>query len=199
MLRRCIQVTGANPIDCQIEADLAVVAVVQSEEYTRIWRATIQAIKTEGVNIPTYCNSNAQHAIRYFRLDLSPRLGVAFTHAYPHVHTAVTEAPRFSLNGWASPNVVIDFFEHVYLECYHRNHWLAWAERRYGADTGTVPAHTTLPPSTRSRQSHVLLQILNTGILEGLRAEVNELKRQLRREKDNAYPLRADEAKCAVC
>ena len=36
------------------------------------------------------------------------------------------------------------------------------------------------------------------GILEGLQADITELKRQLRREKDDAYRLRVDMAKCAL-
>lgn len=197
MLRRCIQATGASLRDCQVEADLAVVAVVQWEDYTRIWRACIQAIKTEGVDIPTYYNSNARHTARYFRLDLTPRLGVAFTHPYPHIHTELTEAPRYSLNGWTSANVVIDFFEHVYIECYHRECWLDWAQRvwrrHWGRTHGHAPAAIDPFP--------IIVQAFadsHYGALEGLQAEIDELKRQLRREKDDAYPLRADAAKCAL-
>jgi hypothetical protein len=101
---------------------------------------------------------------------------------------------RYSLNGWESHNAIVDFFEHVYLQCYHP-WWLSWAESlwsRHWQQTGkpvTANPFQTIVDAFRESQFPVL---------EQYGQDLQVLKDVLRRKKDDSYPLRVDGARCTL-
>ncbi len=126
MLLRCsTAIAGGDVLPFLIEDDLAVVAFIEFEK-TTLRAASIQAIKTEGMDISTFLVDDADIVVHYFRFDAGQEAGPVFTHPYPHVHYSQAAGPRYSLNGWQSDNAIIEFFEHIYLTCYHET-WLDWA------------------------------------------------------------------------
>lgn len=195
MLVRCINNTTGDPRDCLIVDDLAVLGHVSWREDRVLHNACIQVIKTEGVDIETFYRRPAQDRFRYFRLDVdSARTGVIFTHPHPHLHVQPNGGSRFALAGWQSSNVVVDFFEHVFLECFHAQ-WMTWAEdiwNRHWAATrgaGTPNPLRIIVDAFRDSQFHVLENYAN---------EINELKTELRNAKNEAYGLRVDESRVAL-
>jgi len=188
MLVRCVKnATGGDERPFAVEDDLAVVAIIEWERKTVLKSASIQAIKADGGDIASALTDGANVAMRYFRLDAGQEAGAMFTHPYPHIHYCETEGPRYSLNGWQSDNAVIDFFEHVYLQCYHET-WLDWAKMvwiRYCS-------------KTRRRDAEVRFNTLVTAfydsqftVIEQLSDDIAALKDALRDAKAG-YPLRVD-------
>lgn len=195
MFVRCVNSTTGDPRDYLIADDLAVLGHVSWRRKHELYNACIQVIKTEGVDIETFYRRAAQDRIRYFRLDVdSAHTGMIFTHPHPHIHVQPNGGSRFTLGGWQSTNVVVDFFEHVFLECYH-DQWLAWAEgiwNRHWAATrshGTFNPFRTIVEAFRDSQFHLLENFAN---------EIDELKTELRNVKNEAYRLRVDDSRASL-
>ncbi len=192
MLARCANAGSGGLRACLIEDDLAVFAFIRWRDRNRLASASIQAIKTLGVDIDAYVAGGAQE-VQYFRLDIDRRTGLIFTHPYPHIHHS-GGGVRYSLNGWRSSNVVIDFFEHIYIQCYH-GVWLTWAAavwNQHWSQFGDPAVPNPFPTIVAAfRESQY-------AVLEQYDAEVRLLKRLLRDSKDNAYRLRVDEARCEL-
>jgi hypothetical protein len=88
----------------------------------------------------------------------------------------------------------MDFFEHVYLECYHRE-WLTWAETVWASHWARTRGPGVLNPFQRIVDA---FHDSDHAQLQRLEREITELKDELRREKDEAYYLRADAARCSL-
>jgi hypothetical protein len=185
---------GGQVSRCQIESDLAVLAFIGWRDNDVLSWASVQAIKTIGVDVPTYFAGAGNHQVQYFRLDVERRTGIMFTHPFPHAHYVPRGEIRYSLNGWQSSNVIVDFFEHIYLQCYHQV-WLAWAEdawnRHWSASSGAgaVNPFQTIVDAFRESQD---------AVLEEHQRDLEAIKNVLRRKKDDSYRLRVDSARCAL-
>ena len=195
MLVRCVNnAAGGNVRGCQVEDDLAVFAFVRWRDKDILSSANIQAIKTLGVDIPTYFAGSGAHPIQYFRLDVGRRTGLIFNHPSPHVHCVPRGEVRYSRNGWESPNVVIDFFEHVYLQCYHPL-WLSWAEEhwnRHWAQFGNHGVRNPFPIIVAAfRESQY-------PVVEQHESHLRVLKNVLRHRKDAAFRLRVEQSRCSL-
>lgn len=195
MLQRCVNSAGAGDVRCcQVEADLAVIAFVQWENGTTLASANIQAIKTVGVDIQTYFASTANHQFQYFRLDVERRTGLIFTHPFPHVHYVPRGEIRYSLNGWDSDNVVIDFLEHIYLQCYHP-WWLSWATKLWNHHWTSTGNQGNINPFVRIVDA---FKDSRYEVLDQYQEELRALKAVLRRKKDDSYRLRIDSGRRAL-
>jgi hypothetical protein len=185
---------GGDPRRCQVEADLAVVASIQWRDGNVLSTASIQAIKTLGVDIPTYYAGPGTHEVQYFRFDVERRTGVMFTHPFPHVHCVPRGEVRYSLNGWRSRNAIIDFFEHIYINCYHPA-WLAWAEslwNQHWIQSGNAARPNPFPTIVAAfRESQY-------PVLEQHQQHIQVIKEVIRRKKDDSYRLRVDASRCAL-
>lgn len=187
MLLRCVaNATGGDEQAFVVEDDLAVLAIVEWERKTVLKTASIQVVKAEGMDITEFLAYGDGTSARYFRLDAGAEAGLMFTHPFPHVHYSEGNAPRYSLNGWQSENIIIDFFEHVYLHCYY-DLWLDWARdvwmRRYGAQRrGAETRFSEIVTAFRDSQYAVLGQLTK---------DITALKGALRDAKAH-YPLRID-------
>jgi len=195
MLTRCVNhAAGGNVRLCQVEDDLAVLAFIRWRDKNILSSASIQIVKTLGIDIQDYFAGAGNDQIQYFRLDVERRTGLIFTHPFPHVHYVPRGEVRYSLNGWESPNVVIDFFEHVYLQCYHPT-WLAWAEEwwdRYWAQFVNPGVQNPFPIIVEAfRESQY-------GVLEQHERDIQALKSILREKKDEAFRLRIEGARCSL-
>jgi hypothetical protein len=195
MLMRCAtNAAGGDVQRCLIEDDLAVCAFVKWRDNDTLSSASIQAVKTIGIDVRTYLAGPGDHQAQYFRLDVERRTGLIFTHPFPHAHYVPHGEVRYSLNGWESRNVVIDFFEHIYLQCYHPL-WLAWAENLWNRHWSLAaragfpnPFHTIVDAFRESQYQ----------VLEQHQQDVEALKSVLRRKKDDVYRLRVDGARCSL-
>jgi len=195
MLVRCVNnAAGGNVRACQIEDDLAAFAFIRWRDGNILSSASIQAIKTMGIDIETYFAGAGNHQVQYFRFDVERRMGLIFTHPFPHVHYVPRGEVRYSLNGWESRNVVIDFFEHIYLQCYHPS-WLAWAENlwnQYWGQFGNPGDPNPFPMIVDAfRESQY-------PVLEQHELNLQALKNVLRHKKDEGYRLRVDGARCSL-
>jgi len=195
MLVRCVSnAAGGNVRQCQVEDDLAVFAFIQWRDNNVLSSASVQAIKTNGIDIPTYYAAAGNHQIQYFRFDVERRTGLIFTHPFPHVHYVPRGEVRYSLNGWESRNVVIDFFEHIYLQCYHPL-WLAWAENlwsQYWGQFGNPGDPNPFP---------IIVDAFRDSqypVLEQHEVNLQALKNVLRHKKDEGYRLRVDGGRCSL-
>jgi hypothetical protein len=185
MLNRVLHdVCGGDVSLISIEDDLAVVADVRWRNANDLATTHIQAVKTNGVNIATFLAGAGNQNSRYFRFDCDARVGMLFTHPYPHIHFVPGEnETRYSLNGWRSQNPVMDFFEHIYLECYYQQ-WLEWARGVWAPHWAAV-GYGQPNPFQAFRDSQY-------AALEQYEAQINALKGVLRQKKDQAYRLRSD-------
>jgi len=195
MLVRCLaNAAGGDVRRCQVEDDLAVFASIRWQDTNVLSSASIQAIKTIGVNIATYFAGTGNHQVQYFRFDVERRAGLIFTHPFPHIHYVPRGEVRYSINGWQSRNAVIDFFEHIYIQCYHPR-WLAWAEsvwNQHWTNLGHAALHNpfqTIVDAYRESQHQVL---------EQHEQYLQALKTVLRRRKDDSYRLRVEGSRCAM-
>lgn len=189
MLNRVVNnACGGDPSRICVEDDLAVVADVRWRNANDLAIAHIQAVKTNGVDIATFLGGAGNQRHRYFRFDCDARVGLIFTHPYPHVHFVPGDnETRYSLNGWRTQNTVIDFFEHVYIECYYPQ-WLAWAR-----DVWT--SHWAAVGQGRPDPFQTIIEAFrdsNYAALEQYQEQINALKAALRQRKDQAYRLRSD-------
>jgi len=195
MLVRCVNnAAGGNVRAFQIEEDLAVFAFLRWRNGNILTAVSIQAIKTLGIDIATYFAGAGNYPVQYFRFDVERRTGLIFTHPFPHVHYVPRGEARYSLNGWESQNVVIDFFEHIYLQCYHPL-WLVWAEdlwNQYWAQFGNPADSNPFPIIVDAfRESQY-------PVLEQHDIHLRALKNLLRHKKDDCYRLRVDAARCSL-
>lgn len=196
MLVRCVNnAAGGDVRRCQIEDDLAVFAFISWRENDILYPASVQAIKTIGVDVPTYFAGAGNHQVQYFRLDVERRTGLMFTHPFPHAHYVPRGEVRYSLNGWQSRNILVDFFEHIYLQCYH-NSWLAWAENVWNRHWSVAAGNAALPNPFQTivdafRESQY-------QVLEQYQRDLEAIKNVLRRKKDDGYRLRVDGARCSL-
>jgi hypothetical protein len=195
MLVRCVNnAVGGNVRGCQVEDDLAVFAFIRWRDNGILSSASIQAVKTIGIDVPTFFAGSGNHPVQYFRLDVERRTGLIFTHPFPHVHYVPRGEVRYSLNGWESTNVVIDFFEHVYLQCYH-SLWLSWAEKlwnRHWAQFGNPGDPNPFPTIVAAfRESQY-------PVIEQHERQLQALKNVLRHRKDEAFRLRVEESRCSL-
>ena len=196
MLVRCVNnAVGGDVRRCQIEDDLAVFAFIGWRENDTLFPASVQAIKTIGVDIPTFFAGAGNHQVQYFRLDVERRTGLIFTHPFPHAHYVPCGEVRYSLNGWQSGNVLIDFFEHIYLQCYHAQ-WLAWAQSIWNRHWSVLAGRAALPNPFQTivdafRESQY-------QVLEQYQRDLEAIKNVLRRQKDDSYRLRVDGARCSL-
>src|SRR5271157_1266797 len=118
MLVRCVSnAAGGNVRQCQVEDDLAVFAFIQWRDNNVLSSASVQAIKTNGIDIPTYYAAAGNHQVQYFRFDVERRTGLIFTHPFPHVHYVPRGEVRYSLNGWKCANAWFDSFGHINFRC----------------------------------------------------------------------------------
>ena len=195
MLARCVNdALGGDVRRCAVEADLAVLAFIRWRDGSIVSTASIQAINSIGTDIQSLVASPGGQQAQYFRLDIERRTGMMFTHPFPHVHYVPRAEIRYSLNGWKSRNVVIDFFEHIYVNCYHAS-WLDWAEglwNQHWGLTGNAAAQNpfqTIVAAFRESQYPVLEQYEH---------DLQALKNVLRRKKDDSYRLRVDDKRCSL-
>jgi hypothetical protein len=195
MFVRCVNnAVGGDPRRCQVEEDLAVFAFIGWRDGDVLSSASIQAIKTIGVDIATYYSSTGNHQVQYFRFDVERRTGLIFTHPFPHVHYVPRSEVRYSLNGWQSRNAVVDFFEHIYLNCYNAE-WSSWAESLWNqhwfqsGNAAQLSPFQTIVDAFRESQYPVL---------EQHERHIQALKNVIRRKKDDSYRLRVDASRCAL-
>ncbi len=188
MFRRVVNAAnGGDPTPFQIEENLAVFGVVRWAEGNVIEFCRLIALKTEACDIPYYCRpGERQRDIFYYRLDADAKIGYLFTHPYPHVHAQAHAGPRYALNGWPSPNAVVDFLEHVYVALFHAE-WREWARRVW---TSHWPANHQAVAEERFDRIMRAAQESNYGVLSQFTVQLQQLKGLLRIRKDEIFPLR---------
>ncbi len=178
---------GGDVRKCAVEEDLAVFLGVTWNDYTVIQRCHIVALKTENCDLAYYLlYGNNHREVEYYRLDLDFRTGMIFTHPYPHIHCNPLEAPRYSANGWASANAIVDFLEYLYIELYH-SQWVSWAE-------GIWDRHwaARMRPANTNPYRHIIQAFHDSQypVLLGYLSEITQLKALLRTAKDDLCPFR---------
>jgi len=99
------------------------------------------------------------------------------------------DIPRYSLNGWPSGNVVVDFLEHVYVELFH-DKWVQWARGLWAKHWEATGQRDDQSPFDRIVQ---MIHESKYNVLAGFRTEIEILKRLLRNKKDEIFPLRLDQ------
>jgi hypothetical protein len=178
---------GGDVSKCAVEEDLAVFLGVTWDDYSVIQRCHVVALKTENCDLAYYLSHGKKHReVVYFRLDLDFRTGMIFTHPYPHIHCNPLDAPRYSANGWASPNAIVDFLEYLYVELYHPQ-WVLWAERIWGQHWASKKRSASTNPYRRIIQAFHDSQY---PVLLGYTSEIAQLKGLLRTAKDDLCPFR---------
>jgi len=196
MFRRCVRnALGGHIGGCRIEDNLAVFTFVRWVDRSRLIEANIQAIKTEDCDLEAYFSDDGRdHEETYFRLDLQRFVGMLFSHPYPHVHSNTRDWPRYSLNGWKTDNVVVDFLEHVYIQSFH-DQWVAWAKRVWATHWDNL---------NRPPQENPFSLIVNAAasnqynVLQQYRVEIDTLKALLTARKAAAFDLRCDAERCQL-
>ena len=171
---------GGEPGLIAIEDNIAVLVALNGRP--RLSYASIQTVIAT-TDLDDYYLDEAAQA-QYLRLDLDYRtLGDPFSHPLAHVHVEGELSPRFALDGGYSGNIVIDYLEFIYRN-YVPNKWLAWARRAWDRERSTNES-----PGESDRFSTVI-QAFGDGQFHILRehaAFLGDVKRALRRRKDEAY------------
>jgi hypothetical protein len=127
----------------------------------------------------------------YLRLDFDrATLGAPFSHPLAHIHVDVDRWPRFALDGGTSGNIVMDYLEFLYRH-YVPAKWRTWAERVWDQEFFESANENDENPFP------IIMEAFSSNQLQILRdysADLNRLKRTLRRSKDKLFDFHMDGA-----
>jgi len=172
---------------CAIEEKMAVFAKIRYKRRGNlISYANIQVLIAE-TDLKTFYRSKAGNC-NYLRLDYDlDALGKIFTHPQPHIHIS-SDRPRFGLMNSSSGNIIIDFFEFIYLNFFSEK-WLKWARNAHCRKTEDFGEFDKIVKAFDNSQLNIILESDNY---------INKIKESCRKQKERLFKFKIDKTKSDI-
>lgn len=178
---------GGDLNQCKIEENLAAFIALRCDGNI-IRYASMQLLVTTDATLEDFYERKGKGKHHYFRLDYEPehRLEEMFRTPLAHIHVNPLGAPRISLSGMGTGNVVIDFFDFLYRN-YFYNQWRSWAKDVWDKD---VKRRMIRPDKDPWFTIEAAFRHNKLDQLRRFSTEIGWMKQAFRATKDAAFNLR---------